>query len=1310
MGNSSTKINSNDNPLTSHHTKNGKGELVKWMQYAMISGDHSIVDSYIQSKLVRFMYNGGKGRVEPIATLIRKRNAERNAVVGTLRRKKGRGKSGPNILQHIDQENDSANEGDLQKALKILEGGNKKKGDNKYREMCWKLDERGAQGETMLGLCLQKGTSAHTQIATKMVQMFPKLVNDIFISEAYYGLSPLHQAIVSEDPVMVRFFIRQGADIHQRCYGEFFTPDDQKYSRQDSVEHEWVELTTETNYEGKMYFGEYPLSFAACSSQEYAYRLLRSKKADPHLRDTNGNTALHMTVIHGNLEMLRVCYQTGSRLSIQNNQRLTPLTLAVKMSKKAVFDELLRLERDVVWIYGESNSYAYPLANIDTIEEVTGMINTYSALSLVVHGETQASVVFMNGLLEKILEAKWKGFAKRRLIVSFVAFVVYYIFFTAAFMTRPISYTTSVLTKDAISSNGTFNPLLNSSNWVPDPKSWLDLFREGKPIGGEDGLDWNDITGKDYFGAPPCHLVRYDTPKAEEKVRLVCEIAVLVMVCTQIGMEIVIMRQLTIRRWWSIIKSFPAKICFKLSWIMILCMIPARLGCGIANKMLLVDNMLSIASVIMTSVHFLYYCRSVKFIGTSILAIYRIFAQDMFRFIMIYCIFLVGFSQAFFIVFLSCEREEKRLQKLEIKNESLPKADEDKFDNIMEDPLEGLIRIFIATINEFSTFYRQLQLCPNSFISTIGKIIFLIYELFVSLMQFNLLIAMLTRTYEAISNTQEEYKRQKAKVILLVESTLSPRQRLMEMLKYSRPIGTDKNKRAFILSNSQISEDNELWLKEQKNIAMANERQLIDELKEKVKQFGLPKKYHTVNETTIQDYESKNVTKQNTFPRMRYIYAFPEEIASMYFGNNISNSWISESKDFYEKKETIQSVSSNGNSKRYKKFAGFSPVSPINSEWAAIDNSNRKPLNISVTSSDRYNNNPYKNDSPYSGVTLSSKLMETPNFSPKEKMIPIKSILSSPSNKSGISQDSVRFKSPLVNFKAATIDSPYLKTLESSLHDHFNDIEKVTIEELHANNGAVDSECSQHLWEKILCFSDGRKKVFVKIENRMMINKDGESFFEVGNVGGNKTFDMDTIEFIYNKIDKKINLTWLDLYTVKTWNYSIIIPLEKKFLKASSSDGSKDQERALRMLTDINEKYLIYQEILQRISIEHYDYLAQKAWLIMKGEAYRFHANIILDKKEAENLYQMAINEHKKLLNIIKDDMFDDIGNVWRALRYSMALIREARRHDEDFKVVLMYYINKFSEPNTFKKLCKCDQDRVIKYKEILENNEYFAQ
>lgn len=60
----------------------------------------------------------------------------------------------------------------------------------------------------------------------------------------------LHLAIVNEDPAMVKYLLDKGADVSAQVCGNFFTPDDQKSSRSDCLDHEWVDLCKETNYEG----------------------------------------------------------------------------------------------------------------------------------------------------------------------------------------------------------------------------------------------------------------------------------------------------------------------------------------------------------------------------------------------------------------------------------------------------------------------------------------------------------------------------------------------------------------------------------------------------------------------------------------------------------------------------------------------------------------------------------------------------------------------------------------------------------------------------------------------------------------------------------------------------------------------------------------------------------------------------------------------------------------------------------------------------------------------------------------------------
>lgn len=122
-----------------------------------------------------------------------------------------------------------------------------------------------------------------------------------FFSVTFEGEAALHIAIVSEDPSMVKFLLLNGADVHQRCCGKFFCPDDQKNNQVSVFTQECPIFSVKTNYVGYVYFGEYPLSFAAILNQEECVRLLIAKGADPNKQDFNGNTVLHMLVIYNNL-------------------------------------------------------------------------------------------------------------------------------------------------------------------------------------------------------------------------------------------------------------------------------------------------------------------------------------------------------------------------------------------------------------------------------------------------------------------------------------------------------------------------------------------------------------------------------------------------------------------------------------------------------------------------------------------------------------------------------------------------------------------------------------------------------------------------------------------------------------------------------------------------------------------------------------------------------------------------------------------------------------------------------------------------
>lgn len=59
------------------------------------------------------------------------------------------------------------------------------------RFVCWKLEERGVCGETVLHICFLLSTTTHMELARRLLRLFPKLINDIYTNDVYFGESSL---------------------------------------------------------------------------------------------------------------------------------------------------------------------------------------------------------------------------------------------------------------------------------------------------------------------------------------------------------------------------------------------------------------------------------------------------------------------------------------------------------------------------------------------------------------------------------------------------------------------------------------------------------------------------------------------------------------------------------------------------------------------------------------------------------------------------------------------------------------------------------------------------------------------------------------------------------------------------------------------------------------------------------------------------------------------------------------------------------------------------------------------------------------
>lgn len=299
------------------------------------------------------------------------------------------------------------------------------------------FQERGAVGESILHLCLLNATSLHADLAKRLLRFYPKLINDVYMSDEYYGENTLHIAIVNEDPAMVKYLLDAGADVNERCFGSFMCPEDQKPSRNDSPEHEHVDVNPMTTYDGYVYWGEYPLSFAACLGQEECYRLVLARGADPDAQDTNGNTVLHMLVIYEKAETFDMAFEVGAALGVRNLLNMTPLTLASKLGRVEMFFHIMNIEREIYWQLGSITCAAYPLSQIDTIDVETGNISKDSALNLVVFGDKDEHLELLDGVLIDLLKTKWNTFVKSRFYRQFYLFASYFFVSLVSFLLRP---------------------------------------------------------------------------------------------------------------------------------------------------------------------------------------------------------------------------------------------------------------------------------------------------------------------------------------------------------------------------------------------------------------------------------------------------------------------------------------------------------------------------------------------------------------------------------------------------------------------------------------------------------------------------------------------------------------------------------------------------------------------------------------------------------------------------------------------------------------------------------------------------------
>ena len=290
------------------------------------------------------------------------------------------------------------------------------------------------------------------------------------------------------------------------------------------------------------------------------------------------------------------------------------------------------------------------------------------------------------------------------------------------------------------------------------------------------GCNQDDDVGEE----DSCYLNTYNTPFLQA--RGVCE---LVLVIWSLIYLLIAFREasfLGIRLFMRNLALCPSRVLFLIACFLAILSVPFRLACVPGA-----EDRLALVVMLFTGNYFLFFCRGFKTTGPFVIMIYRMMAADLIRFVTIYFIFVMGFSQAYYIIFQSYE------------GESHP----------MATPMESVIAIFIMSLGNFGNTWDELD---NTDHDIIGKIHSFLFLAIVVVLLVNLLIAMMGDTYTKIAEIKNEWMRQWARTVLIVERGIAPKERLRQQDLYSERMATGE--KALVMKQTMTEEK----LEEIKNI------------------------------------------------------------------------------------------------------------------------------------------------------------------------------------------------------------------------------------------------------------------------------------------------------------------------------------------------------------------------------------------------------------------------------------------------------------------------------------------------------------
>uniref|UniRef100_A0A8C6MI30 Transient receptor potential cation channel, subfamily V, member 1 n=1 Tax=Nothobranchius furzeri TaxID=105023 RepID=A0A8C6MI30_NOTFU len=524
-----------------------------------------------------------------------------------------------------------------------------------------------------------------------------EFVNAAFTNSYYKGQTALHIAIERRSIFYVKLLVSKGADVHVKASGKFFQSHDGPY----------------------FYFGELPLSLAACTNQPDMVDYLMNNKyqqADAKLTDSQGNTVLHTLVVVAdnskeNTEFITDIYdlilKNNAQLhpkvkleDIENNKGLTPLKLAAKTGKLGLFSHILKREfqehhtkhlsrKFTEWVYGPVHSSLYDLASIDSFEK-------NSVLEILTYGTDipNRHEMLETEPLSRLLDEKWKRFGSKMFLFNFLGYVVYLVVFTA------VAYNKK-----------------NGAPPFPIEDDWMDYLY----VSGQGLITLANI----YFFFIAIVEMKRKRPKMET---------------------------LLVDGYYEIL-FFSQGLMFMVSAGLYLWGQPAYLG-------------FLVLVLALSWVNVLYYSRGYKNMGIYSVMIQKMILSDILRFLFVYVVFLFGFSAAVVSLLIEPPAKNKTITKGRLY--AVLSADEECVKPSFRSIDYTILQLFKFTIGmgdmEFTQEYQY---------GAVFYLLLIFYIILTYILLLNMLIALMNRTVEKLTmETTSIWKLQRAGTILDMEKRL----------------------------------------------------------------------------------------------------------------------------------------------------------------------------------------------------------------------------------------------------------------------------------------------------------------------------------------------------------------------------------------------------------------------------------------------------------------------------------------------------------------------------------------------------------